>query len=210
MWKVSGQIIDLLNFGPTVAQDFNKTEAKRRYSAEDTRSVLLYQAKRAFTAAGFDDVGVREIAQASGVNPSLVNRYFGNKQGLFEAVLEAQPDASALLNIDQAQWGAKLASMMVGKMGTDPEVDPLLILLRSAQSKTVGHLVHASVEARLNDPLSRLYGTNSRARAKSRLLLTVLLGFDVVERLVKLPYDPESVRDIEDIVAKTLQLIIDA
>ena len=185
--------------------------SKRRYSAQDTKSVLLHHAERAFTAAGFDDVGVRDIAQAAAVNPALVNRYFGSKQGLFEAVLEAQPDPSPLIGgVAQAHWGRVLAAMMVAKVGSDPAVDPFLIMLRSAQSKTVGALVHQSVEERLIAPFALHYGSTHRARAKSRLILSFMLGVDVIERLVKLPHDPEGLEDFEDILAKALQAMIDA
>ena len=184
--------------------------SKRRYSAQDTKSVLLHHAARAFTAAGYDDVGVRDIAQAAAVNPALVNRYFGSKQGLFEAVLEAQPDPSPLIGLEQGSWGRVLAKMMVGKIGSDPSVDPFLIMLRSAQSKTVGALVHRSVEERLIAPFALHYGSTTRARAKSRLILSFILGVDVIERLVKLPHDPEGLDDLEDIFAKALQTIVDA
>lgn len=184
--------------------------SKRRYSAQDTKSVLLHHAERAFTGAGYDDVGVRDIAQAAAVNPALVNRYFGSKQGLFEAVLEAQPDPSPLIGLEQDSWGRVLAKMMVGKIGSDPAVDPFLIMLRSAQSKTVGALVHRSVEERLITPFALHYGSTTRARAKSRLILSFILGVDVIERLVKLPHDPEGLDDFEDIFAKALQTIIDA
>ena len=119
-----------------------RTDGKRRYSAEDTKAVLMENALRAFTAAGFDDVGVREIAQAAGVNPSLVNRYFGSKQGLFEAMLDQMPSAQDFMGPDQGQWGAQIAKMLVVKIGKEPDIDPLLIMLRSAQSKGVGALVH--------------------------------------------------------------------
>ena len=185
--------------------------SKRRNSAQDTKSVLLHHAERAFTAAGFDDVGVRDIAQAAGVNPALVNRYFGSKQGLFEAVLAAQPDPAPLIDgVEPARWGEVLAAMMVKKVGSDPTVDPFLIMLRSAQSKTVGALVHQSVEESLIEPFALHYGSTPRARAKSRLILSFILGVDVIERLVKLPHDPDGLQDFEDILAKALQAMMDA
>lgn len=186
------------------------TKLKRRYSAEDTKLVLLHHAERAFTAAGFDDVGVRDIAQAASVNPALVNRYFGSKQGLFEAVLEAQGDAGDLLGREQATWGRVLAAVMVKKVGTEPDVDPFLILLRSAQSKSVGEMVHRSVECRLIEPFALHYGSTTRARMKSRLILSVILGVDVIERVVKLPHDPDGLSDFEDILGQALQAIVDA
>ena len=99
---------------------------------------------------------------------------------------------------------------MVKKVGTEPDVDPFLILLRSAQSKSVGEMVHRSVECRLIEPFALHYGSTTRARMKSRLILSVILGVDVIERVVKLPHDPDGLSDFEDILGQALQAIVDA
>ncbi|MDD7972179.1 TetR/AcrR family transcriptional regulator [Roseinatronobacter alkalisoli] len=52
-----------------------------------TRSKLIEAAAKLFSDNGFQAVSVREIAQAAGVNPALVNYHFGSKQQLFEEVI---------------------------------------------------------------------------------------------------------------------------
>ena len=193
----------------TEAKDI-RTDGKRRYSAEDTKAVLMENALRAFTAAGFDDVGVREIAQAAGVNPSLVNRYFGSKQGLFEAMLDQMPSAQDFMGPDQGQWGAQIAKMLVVKIGKEPDIDPLLIMLRSAQSKGVGALVHRVMEETMIAPFAKLYGNSAKAKAKSRLVLSIILGVDVIERVINLPHPSEAIEDFENLLGAALQSIVDA
>ncbi len=60
----------------------------RRPAGEDTRAALLGAARVEFTQRGFDGATVRAIAQRAGVDPAMVNHWFGGKDGLFVAALE--------------------------------------------------------------------------------------------------------------------------
>ena len=51
---------------------------------------LIGSATELFAERGLDDVSVREIAAAAGVNHALVFRHFGSKAGLLRAVLQGQ------------------------------------------------------------------------------------------------------------------------
>ncbi len=53
----------------------------------DTRQLLLHQARLLFAAQGYQQVSTRQIAQACDVNAAMIRYYFGDKAGLFEAVL---------------------------------------------------------------------------------------------------------------------------
>ena len=59
----------------------------RERNADATRADLLRAAKRRFTVFGYERTTVREIAADAGANVSLINRYFGSKDGLLAAVL---------------------------------------------------------------------------------------------------------------------------
>jgi len=60
----------------------------RRPAGEDTRAALLDAARVEFTERGFDGATVRAIAQRAGVDPAMVNHWFGGKNALFVAVME--------------------------------------------------------------------------------------------------------------------------
>jgi len=60
----------------------------RRPAGADTRAALLDAARVEFTERGFDGATVRRIAQRAGVDPAMVNHWFGGKDGLFVAVME--------------------------------------------------------------------------------------------------------------------------
>jgi TetR/AcrR family transcriptional regulator len=54
----------------------------------DVRGALLDAAGRLFLKHGFDRATARQIAVAAGPTPPMIHYYFGNKLGLFRAMLE--------------------------------------------------------------------------------------------------------------------------
>jgi AcrR family transcriptional regulator len=56
---------------------------------ERTRATILAAAIEEFTARGLDGARVDDIAERSGVNKRMIYYYFGDKSGLYLAVLEA-------------------------------------------------------------------------------------------------------------------------
>jgi AcrR family transcriptional regulator len=56
---------------------------------ERTRGAILAAATAEFSAKGLDGARVDEIARRSGVNKRMIYHYFGDKEGLYLAVLEA-------------------------------------------------------------------------------------------------------------------------
>ena len=56
--------------------------------AADLRQSLLDAARRLFLAKGFGNVGTRELAREAGVSPAMIPYYFGDKQGLYDALIE--------------------------------------------------------------------------------------------------------------------------
>jgi AcrR family transcriptional regulator len=63
--------------------------AARRPGGEETRARILASARVAFGDRGYDGATIRGIAAGAGVDPALVHHYFGPKQRLFVATMEA-------------------------------------------------------------------------------------------------------------------------
>ena len=67
-------------------------KARRRISTEQ---YILVAAEELFSRHGFDGVTLKDVAEDVGVNSSLLNYYFKDKQALFDAVGSRQtPDTS--------------------------------------------------------------------------------------------------------------------
>ena len=54
-----------------------------------TRGRLISAAADLFSQRGLQGTSVRDIARTAGVNPALVSHYFGGKEGLYQAAVEA-------------------------------------------------------------------------------------------------------------------------
>ncbi|MGH3763653.1 MAG: TetR/AcrR family transcriptional regulator [Pseudonocardiaceae bacterium] len=69
----------------------------RRPAGENTRAALLDAARVEFTERGFDGATVRTIAQRAGMDPAMVNHWFGGKDGLFVAALQLPVNPEEIL-----------------------------------------------------------------------------------------------------------------
>lgn len=62
-------------------------KAGRPVGESDARARLIVQARKLFVALPYSKVSTRMIASRADVNVALIRYYFGNKAGLFEAML---------------------------------------------------------------------------------------------------------------------------
>lgn len=72
-------------------------------TAAGTRAALLATARRAFADEGFAAVSLDALADRAGVTRGALHHHFGNKAGLFEAVLRGVDEE--LGTAMQAAWG---------------------------------------------------------------------------------------------------------
>jgi AcrR family transcriptional regulator len=60
-----------------------------------TRARLLLAARKLFSRQGFAETSTRQIAADAECNLALINHYFGSKEGLLVAILEAEMRTAA-------------------------------------------------------------------------------------------------------------------
>lgn len=171
--------------------------AKRPRDAAATKAAILRAALVAFTRAGYDGVGVREIAAEAGVTAMLVNRYFGSKEALFAAAAEAAlADAGNLLH-----HAATLSRTVAHRIAADPgagAVDPLLLTLRSAANPRAAAILRDGLARHVERPLAAaLPGPDADGRAG--LVLALALGVQVLRGVLGsaalAACDAEAMRD---------------
>lgn len=76
---------------PTRGRPVKRSRPRGRPAGEDSldvRAALLAAARERFLERSYREVSVRELAAAAGVNPAMVGYYFGDKQGLYAAMLQ--------------------------------------------------------------------------------------------------------------------------
>ena len=62
----------------------------RRGSAAETKSAILEAARRLFAEQDIASVSIRDIASAAGVSHGLVQRYFGSREQMLEAIVRQE------------------------------------------------------------------------------------------------------------------------
>ncbi len=145
-----------------------------------TREKLLTEARRLLWARGYSNVPLREIAQGAGVDVALVSRYFGGKLGLFKATLEGAFDTP---DVPDADTLVEVVLRMFVEAPRDGETPSVLQLIQTnANDPDVGDLVRQAQADGMQNKLEDLLGSPARAA----LFMSVLLGFAVAEKTLKL------------------------
>lgn len=67
----------------------SKKEGHNRPAGSDSRETLLQAAKKVFANKGYDGATVKDLADAAGVNISLISYHFGGKENLYKTCLES-------------------------------------------------------------------------------------------------------------------------
>ncbi len=109
----------------------------RRPAGEDTRTALLEAAGVEFTERGFDAATVRAIAERAGVDPAMVNHWFGSKDALFVAAMQIPVNPDEVLPVLLAGPTDELAERVVRTFLTVWDADgggPMVALMRSVSS----------------------------------------------------------------------------
>ncbi len=160
------------------------TRPSRPRNAAATREAILNSAIRNFARAGYDGVGVREIAGDAGVTAMLVNRYFGSKEQLFTEAVEASFSTPAFV-AEQSTFSAReTAAALVARSAPDgDELAPFLIMLRSASNPRSAEIVVDAIERHVGRRLTRQLPGSGR-QLRSDVVLSVISGVLLMRRVV--------------------------
>ena len=162
---------------------------KRRRNATATRAAILTSARRAFARAGYDGVGVRDIAAGAGVTAMLVNRYFRSKERLYAEVVAqtmANPTILTRENLNSSTRAKDMAAALIDVTKADATpLDGFLIMLHSASSKRAAEIGREQIESNYHRLLTEsLSGDFSAERAA--VVHSLVAGVHVMRQMIGL------------------------
>jgi AcrR family transcriptional regulator len=171
-------------------------ELQAKRGGEITRRRILEAARARFSTASYEDVKLRDIAAAVGVDVALVHRAFGSKEQLFSAVLLTSNDGAAHSALDASRLSADFAEGFFGVRHNDT----LQIVVRSLTNPQAREVLRARSLSEFIGPVAAaLEGSSKLERAT--LFNACLVGMAIFREVL----GAEALQDANS--AKTRPLI---
>ncbi|MEV4347011.1 TetR/AcrR family transcriptional regulator [Actinoplanes sp. NPDC049596] len=163
--------------------------------SDGTRAAILRAARERFAADGYERATIRAIAADAAIDPSMVMRYYGNKERLFAAAAEFDlrlPDLSATP-------AGQAAAVLVGHFLERWEGDEtLMALLRAGVTNpAAAERMREIFAAQLMPVAERLSPDQPQTRAG--LVASQILGLALCRYVLKLP--PMAALDRAELIA---------
>lgn len=179
-----------------------ETPARR---SDATRAAILAAARARFAADGYAKATIRAIAADAAIDPSMVMRYFGSKDGLFAAAAQIDLDLPDLAAADPDAMGEMLIRRFL-TIWEENDNTVLLILLRSSITDDAVAARFREVFAQQVLPAVLRFGDPADAPRRAALIVTQLLGLALCRYVLRIPpvVDLTPSRIVTDI-APTLQ-----
>lgn len=171
----------------------------RKRDAARTRGDIVHAAGRRFAQAGYSHVTLQEIAEDAGITPALIIRYFGSKEGLFQAVahdnarleqvIPGWPDSSGTL-------AGRFADFLIEYWQNEDARWTAMAVIRSLDVEGAAAMLRQETERRV---LSywRTRITDDDAEIRLRLLNGLMMGFGLLGFGMLLDPDPPKLSEYQ-------------
>jgi AcrR family transcriptional regulator len=178
---------NLLQQGIKPVTTSERVEPTAPRDAANTRDRILDAARLCFSQRSYENVGVREIGKAAGVDAALVNRYFGSKEGLFAQAIGGAFHVDEHLPVSFERLGEHLVDeVMATGDDADAAFNPLRLLLLAASSPATAAMVSDRFHAEFVLPLAKkLRGRDPELRAA--LIGSYVIGLATMRHLLSSP-----------------------
>ena len=187
--------------------DDGRTDTRRR--SRRTRAAILAAARRRFAAEGYERTTIRAVASDAAIDPSMVMRYFGSKQQLFDAALAIDLRLPDLAAVPPDELAPVLVGHFLDLWEGGPADEVLLLLLRSAvTNERAAARVREIFAAQVAPALAPVIGAEPAA-ARAGLAAAQLLGLALTRYLLRLPAVTERSRqEITAVLAPALRVLL--
>lgn len=179
--------------------------------SDRTRAAILEAARLLFAQDGYERTTIRKVAAAARIDPSMVMRYFGSKDGLFAAANSFDLNLPDFSGIPRQAIGEALVRHFLSQWEGAQANRSLCILLRSAASnEAAARRLREIFATQLVPMVARISGAGGAER-RAGLMVTQFLGLAFCRYVLALP--PVAALEPEDLmrfIAPTIQQYIDS
>jgi AcrR family transcriptional regulator len=168
--------------------------------SDQTRAAILDAARRRFAADGFERTTIRAIAADAGIDPSMVMRYYGSKDGLFSAASDVELHLPDLTAVPRERVGETLVRHWVELWEGGLSDELMVVLLRSAiTNDRAAEQLRAVFGAQVAKALAAVVDDPREAPIRAGLVSTQMLGLALCRHILQLP--PVVALDEETLIA---------
>lgn len=161
--------------------------AKTTRDPEQTQARILEASKAEFARAGLGGARVDRIAEVAGVNKRMLYYYFGNKDELFRAVLEAAyadiRESEKALHLEALDPVEAIRRLVAFSWQYHLEHPEFLSLLNSENLHHAEHLKHSTRVRSMHSPFVAMIGHILERGVKSGVFRT---GVDAIQLYISI------------------------
>ncbi|KKW62547.1 TetR family transcriptional regulator [Mycolicibacterium elephantis] len=190
--------------------DAERKRPGRPRGTSDTRERILKCARDLFARNGVDKTSIRAVAAAAGVDPALVHHYYGTKQQLFAAAIEAPVNPMDVIRplreTPIEELGHKLPSVLVPLWDSEAG-QGFIATLRSLLAGSDVVLIRSFLQEVIATEIGpRVDNPPGSGRIRVQFVASQLVGIVVARYILELePIRSLSAEQIADTIAPNLQ-----
>lgn len=167
--------------------DGSGVKSNQSRNSKVTKARILEAAGAAFATLGYERATVRTIAQMANIHPSMVMRYYGNKEGLFAASCAFNLHLPNFSEADRGDAGEQIIRTFLDRWENLGGTGDLPALLRLSVTHPEGRDKVISIYTQQVKPaLDRLSPSKNSAHV-APLIATQLVGLAFLRYVLELP-----------------------
>lgn len=174
--------------------------------SDQARAAILAAARHRFAADGFERTTIRAIAADARIDPSMVMRYFGSKDGLFAAAADLDLHLPDLVTVPREKLGETLVRHWVERWEGSFSDELLIVLLRSAiTNEGAAERLRMIFDAQVAPALAAVVDDPAEAPTRAGLVSTQMLGLALCRHILRLR--PVVALDVETLIASVADTV---
>jgi AcrR family transcriptional regulator len=174
--------------------------------SEGTRAAILRAARRLLASGGYEATTIRAVAKEAGIDPSMVMRYYGSKEGLFAAAVDVNLHLPQPAQLPRDRVGHMLARHLISRWEGELSDEFIRLLLRSAgTNKAAAEQFRQIFERQVVKFVIALTGNGPDAARRAAMVSSQVLGVAYCRYILELP---AMVRIDADTLARTLAPVL--
>jgi AcrR family transcriptional regulator len=149
--------------------------------SDATRGAILAAARERFATDGYERATIRAIAKDANIDPSMVMRYYGNKEGLFAAAVAIDLRLPDVSGADRRQDAGRILDMWENN-------EVLTALLRVGVTNQAGaERMQDILREQLLPVAQQVCPDPEQVPARAALMASQLLGLALTRYVLRIP-----------------------